>query len=167
MVIYKGLRMCLEPRSAQEYFEAIVARSAVSGAKGIKIFLTLRNFCRDSCIASCHTPPYPLFQHQWAAPHQCQNKFCRWLRLAPLVYLRGGDEGTTSLLQHPQFCGIPSFVTTSIDVKAWCSLIWGCYYSPRSCFTSFSSSPWATASLMSRSISLRLKRSLLSLARKT
>ena len=34
--------------------------------------------------------PSPLFQHQWAAPHQCQNKFCRWLRLAPLVYLRGG-----------------------------------------------------------------------------
>ncbi len=33
-----------------------------------------------------------LFQHQWAAPHQCQNKFCRWLRLAPLVYLRGGVE---------------------------------------------------------------------------
>ena len=57
LVLYKGLRMCLEPRSAQEYFEAIVARSAVSGAKGIKIFLTLRNFCRDSCIASCHTPP--------------------------------------------------------------------------------------------------------------
>ena len=82
--------MCLEPRSAQEYFEAIVARSAVSGAKGIKIFLTLRNFSSDNWIAACHTPPYPLFQHQWAAPHQCQNKFCRWLRLAPLVYLRGG-----------------------------------------------------------------------------
>ena len=38
----------------------------------------------------CHTTPSPLFQHQWAAPHQCQNKFCRWLRLAPLVYLRRG-----------------------------------------------------------------------------
>ena len=38
----------------------------------------------------CHTTPCPLFQHQWAAPHQCQNKFCRWLRLAPLVYLRRG-----------------------------------------------------------------------------
>ena len=57
LVIYRDLWMCLEPRSAQEYFEAIVARSAESGAKGIKIFLTLRNFCRDSCIASCHTPP--------------------------------------------------------------------------------------------------------------
>ena len=39
--------------------------------------------------------PSPLFQHQWAAPHQCQNKFCRWLRLAPLVYLRGGVSPRT------------------------------------------------------------------------
>ena len=25
---------------------------------------------------------------------QCQNKFCRWLRLAPLVYLIGGCLST-------------------------------------------------------------------------
>jgi len=27
-----------------------------------------------------------VFQQQWAAPHQCQNKSCRWFRFAPLVY---------------------------------------------------------------------------------
>ena len=118
LVIYKGLWMCLEPRSAQEYFEAIVARSAVSGAKGIKIFLTLRNFSSDNCIAACHTPPSPLFQHQWAAPHQCQNKFCRWLRLAPLVYLRGGVAETTifwySFTRNSHDCAVFIFQRTPI-----------------------------------------------------
>ena len=29
-----------------------------------------------------------------AAPYQWQNKFCRWFRLAPLVYLRGEVKST-------------------------------------------------------------------------
>ena len=60
-----------------------------------------------------------VFQQQWAAPHQCQNKICRWSRFAPLVLItimltvmfgsvaqaqyfsdRKHDEGTDTLMVY-------------------------------------------------------------------